>query len=192
MIIAFLDFEASALENGYPIEVGYARSDGFVGAMLIKPRAEWLDLNWSPASERIHRLPRHMLNLGLDANEVLARLNIGLQGCACFCTAPAFDWPWLRMLNPGQSVDFRLMQTPADSVLMAAAEESGISGPVAARIVDRAKRLGNHEAARDAVALAAGHEILSRPGEIRMKEAEACFRRWQSLSAAAAAAWRSG
>ncbi len=192
MIIAFLDFEASALENGYPIEVGYARSDGLVGSSLIKPREEWLDLNWSAASERIHRLPRSILNHGLDADEAFARLNVELQGCACFSTAPAFDWSWLRMLNPGQSVDFRLMQTPADSVLMAAAEESGISGPVAARIVDRAKRLGNHEAARDAVALAAAHEILSRPSEIRMKEVAACFRRWQSLAAAAAAAWRSG
>ncbi|TRT81632.1 MAG: transcriptional regulator, partial [Microcystis aeruginosa Ma_OC_H_19870700_S124] len=91
MIIAFIDFEASALENGYPIEVGYARSDGIVGAFLIKPRSEWLYLNWSSASQSIHRLPRTILNQGLDANEVLARLNVELQGCVCFATAPAFD-----------------------------------------------------------------------------------------------------
>lgn len=190
MNITFIDFEASALEGGYPIEVGYARSDGVVGAMLIKPREEWRDLNWSPASERIHRLPRHMLNHGLDANEVLARLNIGLQGCACFCTAPAFDWSWLRMLNPGQSINLRLMQTPADSVLMVTAEESGIPGPIAARIVDRSMCLGRHMAAGDAAGLAAGYEILSRHGEIRMKYVEECFRKWQAL-AVAAAAWRS-
>ncbi len=49
MIIAFIDFEASALEDGYPIEVGYARSDGCVSAYLIKPRLDWQDLIWSAA-----------------------------------------------------------------------------------------------------------------------------------------------
>lgn len=189
MIIAFVDFEASALEGGYPVEVGYARSDGLVGAFLIKPRPEWHSLNWSAASERIHRLPRSVLSQGLDANQVLARLNVELKGCACFVTAPAFDWPWLEMLNPSRSIDFRLMQTPADSILMMTAEETGIPGSVAARIVDRAMRHGGHAAAGDAAALAAGYEVLSRAGEVRMKDAEASFRKWQKL-AIETSAWR--
>ncbi len=189
MVIAFIDFEASALENGYPIEVGYARSDGRVGAFLIKPRMEWNTLSWSVASEHIHRLPLTLLDQGTDAGEVCARLNVELQGCACFSDAPAFDWRWLAMLEPGRVPEFRLMNTPADTLLMHAADEAGIPGPTAARIVDRSMRLGGHAAAGDAAALAAGHEILNRQGEIRMMEVEACFRRWQAL-AATASAWR--
>jgi hypothetical protein len=190
MNIIFIDFEASALDGGYPIEVGYAKSDGRVGAFLIKPRPEWDALNWSVTSERIHRLPREVLIQGIDSDEVLKRLNVELQDGACFSTAPAYDWHWLGLLNPERVIEFRLMNTPADSLLMHVADESGISGSVAARIVDRATRLGGHTAAGDAAGLAAGYEILSRHGEIRMRDVEECFRKWQLL-ARAAAAWRS-
>ncbi|MBC8792001.1 MAG: hypothetical protein C6Y20_10365 [Tagaea sp. CACIAM 22H2] len=191
MRIAFVDFEASALHGGYPIEVGYARSDGKVGAILIKPRLEWRDLTWSAASERIHGLSRSVLDQGQSAETALGALNVALDKYACFSDAPAFDWHWLRMLDPEQPLRFRPMMTPADSLLMMAAEEAGVPGPVAARIVDRAIRLGGHTAAGDAAALAAGYEVLCYGGEIRMRDVEASFRNWQAL-AFTAAYWRKG
>lgn len=44
-MIAFVDFEASALESSYPIEIGWARLDGIVGAALIRPHDDWRKLN---------------------------------------------------------------------------------------------------------------------------------------------------
>jgi hypothetical protein len=190
MRIAFVDIEASALDSGYPIEVGYARADGTVGAVLIKPRLEWRALTWSAESERIHRLSRSVLDQGQSAETALGALNEALSDYACFSDAPAFDWPWLKMLDPEQPLRFRPMITPADSLLMMAAEEAGVPGPVAARVVDRAIRSGGHTAAGDAAALAAGHEVLCRGGEIRMKDVEAIFRKWQDR-ANATAPWRS-
>lgn len=189
MRIAFVDFEASALHGGYPIEVGYARSDGMVGAILIKPRFEWRGLTWSAESERIHRLSRSVLEQGQSAETALGALNEALDNYACFSDAPAFDWHWLRMLDPEQPLRFRPMMTPADSLLMMAAEEAGVPGSVAAQIVDRARRSGGHAAAGDAAALASAYEILCRGGEIRMKDVEAVFRQWQTR-AKAASIWR--
>ncbi len=191
MRIAFVDFEASALDGGYPVEVGYARSDGKVGAILIKPRFEWRGLTWSAESERIHRLSRSVLDQGQSSETALQSLNDDLDDYACFSNAPTFDWHWLRMLDPEQPLRFRPMMTPADSLLMTAAEEAGVPGPVAARVVDRAIRLGGHTAAGDAAALAAGYEVLCRGGEIRMRDVEAGFRKWQA-QAVTAAYWRKG
>jgi hypothetical protein len=189
MRIAFVDFEASALDGGYPIEVGYARSDGKVGAILIKPRLEWRGLTWSAESEHIHKLSRSVLDQGQSSETALRGLNHDLDDYACFSDAPTFDWHWLRMLDPEQPLRFRPMMTPADSLLMMAAEEAGVPGPVAARVVDRAIRLGGHTAAGDAAALAAGYEVLCRAGEIRMKDVEAVFRQWRTR-AKAASIWR--
>lgn len=188
-MIAFVDFEASALENSFPIEVGWARLDGVVGAALIRPHEDWSSLVWSTESERIHRLPRSILERGLSIDAALVLIEQGLAGYTCFSDAPDHDWHWLAMLSPNRTVKLKLAQIPADSVLMAIAEYSGIPGPIAACVIDRAMSAGGHTACGDAAGLAAGFEILHRGGEIRMQDVEATLDQWQKL-AAAAAPWR--
>jgi len=188
-MIAFIDFEASALERSYPIEIGWARLDGVVGAALIRPHDDWQKLNWASDSARVHRLAQELLGDGLPRDEVLARAKATLVDCDCFSDAPENDWAWFRMLSADGVVDLRLSELPADMLLMAVAEKSGVPGAIAARIVDRAMSAGGHSAAGDAAGLAAGFEILSRGGAIDMGEADAVFERWQRL-AIAAAPWR--
>ena len=54
-----VDIEASALENGYPIEVGIADlGQGTVHAWLIRPHAAWAWDAWNPASAKIHGLTK--------------------------------------------------------------------------------------------------------------------------------------
>lgn len=188
-MIAFVDFEASSLENSYPIEIGWARLDGVVGACLIRPHDDWRKLNWSADSARVHKLAQELLSDGLPRDEVLMRAKTALAQCDCFSDAPENDWAWMRMLSADGIVDLKLSELPADMLLLAVAEKSGVSGSIAAEIVDRAMAAGGHSAAGDAAGLAAGFEILAKGGELEMGEVETVFERWQRL-AIAAAPWR--
>lgn len=188
-MIAFVDLEASALENSFPIEIGWARLGGIVGAALIRPHDDWRKLNWASDSARVHKLAQELLGDGLPRAEVLARAKAALVDCDCFSDAPEHDWAWFRMLSADGAVYLNLSELPADMLLMAIAEKSGIPGAIASQIVDRAMSVGGHSAAGDAAGLAAGFEILSRGGEIDLNAAELVFERWQRL-AIAAAPWR--
>ncbi len=188
-MIAFIDFEASSLFNGYPIEMGWARSDGRVGAALIRPHPDWRKLDWAADAERIHRLQFSDLDAGIDREEAYALICADLGGCHCFSDAPDFDWKWLSMLSPNESHSLKLGKLPADSILIGIAEQSGIKTPLAVRIIERAKRFGNHTAAGDAASLAAAHEVLGRGGELQMRDVEKTFRQWKTL-AVQAAPWR--
>lgn len=189
-MIAFVDFEASSLENSYPIEIGWARLDGVVGACLIKPHDDWKSMKWAQDSASVHGIVQELLGDGLTRDEVLARAKAALDGCDCFSDAPENDWAWFRMLSADGIVDLRMSEMPADMLLLAVAEKSGVSGSIATQIVDRAMAAGGHSAAGDAAGLAAGFEILARSGEIELREVEAVFERWQRL-AIAASPWRS-
>jgi hypothetical protein len=188
-MICFIDFEASSLEESYPIEIGWARMDGVVGAALIRPHDDWKSMKWAEDSASVHGIVQELLGDGLPRDEVLARAKAALAQCDCFSDAPEHDWRWFRMLAADGVVDLRMSELPADMLLMAVAEKSGIAGAIAAQIVDRAMAAGGHSAAGDAAGLAAGFEILARGGEIEMREVEAVFERWQKL-AIAAAPWR--
>lgn len=188
-MIAFIDFEASALESSYPIEIGWARLDGIVGAALIRPHDDWRKLNWASDSARVHKLAQELLGDGLPRDEVLARVKAALGDFDCFSDAPENDWAWMKMLSADGIVDLKLSELPADMLLLAVAEKSGIPSAIAAQIVDRAMAVGAHSAAGDAAGLAAAFEILSHGGEIEMGAAELVFERWQRL-AIAAAPWR--
>lgn len=188
-MIAFIDIEASSLEASYPIEIGWARMDGVVGAALIRPHDDWKSMKWAQDSAKVHKLAQELLGDGLPRDEVLARAMAALRDCDCFSDAPEHDWRWMQMLSADGIVDLKLSELPADALLLAVAEKSGVSGSIAMQIVDRAMAAGGHSAAGDAAGLAAGFEILARGGEIEMGEVEAVFERWQKL-AIAAAPWR--
>jgi hypothetical protein len=188
-MIAFIDFEASSLEESYPIEIGWARLDGVVGAWLIRPHDDWKSMKWAQDSAQVHGIVQELLGDGLPRDEVLARAKAALSDCDCFSDAPEHDWTWMRMLSVDGRVDLKLLELPADALLMAVAEKSGIAGAIAAQIVDRAMAAGGHSAAGDAAGLAAGFEILAKGGEIDTQEVEAVFERWQRL-AIAASPWR--
>jgi hypothetical protein len=88
-MLAFIDVEASSLVDGYPIEIGWAREDGQVGAVLVSPHPKWGSLVWDPAAERIHG-PSHALleAQGVAVNDAVEMLNEALRACKALSDEP--------------------------------------------------------------------------------------------------------
>jgi hypothetical protein len=96
-----IDFEASSLENGYPIEVGIADAiTGRVRAWLIRPPVVWAaERVWSPASAAVHGISRAMLDTeGAAPGVVWRALARAIKGRRLVSDNPPFDGRWLNML----------------------------------------------------------------------------------------------
>ena len=88
-----IDIEASALVDGYPIEIGWACRGGECRAYLVKPTEELIaHTNWDPVAESIHGLSRELLERqGAPIDEVVANLNKDLAGERVLSDAPSHD-----------------------------------------------------------------------------------------------------
>lgn len=117
--IAILDVEASALDTGsFPIEVGVAIARGpsepiRVGAKLIRPTKEWLEIGvWSKSSEAVHGIPLELVQQEGEAMEsVCDWLNALLGNNTIVATdAPRYDQDWLDTLfaASGREQQFRI------------------------------------------------------------------------------------
>jgi hypothetical protein len=97
-MLAFLDFEASSLsKDSYPIEVAWVFEDGACEAHLIRPAPTWTE--WDPGAERIHGIPRAMLERdGEPHDRVAARMVEALTGHDLLASAPSWDGKWLSAL----------------------------------------------------------------------------------------------
>ncbi|WP_298723282.1 hypothetical protein [uncultured Ferrovibrio sp.] len=134
--IVFMDSEASALRDGYPVEVGWAwveGSDVQAESMLISPADEWLTPSfvWDPIAEGLHGLPLARLRAeGVTPSEVCDVLNERLQDkIVVFDTGPdGVDRHWLDLLyfEGGQHRHFKLGGS-ASEVLLALAAGHGLT-----------------------------------------------------------------
>jgi hypothetical protein len=116
----FYDCEASELDEGYIIEIGWAFSDGegFVSAgSLIHPLAAWnIDDAWSSEAESLHGISLARLReQGRPAEEVAQMMNEALAGRELFSDDPAFDVRWLGQLFDAAGVKpgFVVSEIPA-------------------------------------------------------------------------------
>ena len=93
-----LDVEASGLgRNSYPIEVGYVLPDGHAYCTLVRPETHWT--HWDAGAERLHRIPRAIIEArGLPALEVARKLNAQLSGQVVYSDGWANDYSWLGAL----------------------------------------------------------------------------------------------
>lgn len=158
-----LDFEASALVDGYPISVGVAASDGRLFYRVIKPHDEWHAMRWDPVSERIHGLSKENLEeQGVPPSQVMAELNAMFSGEVLVSDNPPFEWRWLQLLvEYGGKAEFSLSQIEAGAILTASAAKAGISSPELAEIERRIGRMARHHALLDAAAWVAGLEAAT-------------------------------
>jgi len=156
--IVFMDFEASALRDSYPIEVGWAWVEGNnvqAESLLISPADEWLTPGfvWDPAAEGIHGLPlARLLSEGCPVRQVCNTLNDKLQGkVAVFDTGPdGVDRHWLDLLfAEGELVRAFRLGGSAGELLQALATENGVPEAAQAKIKMAAPPI-NHRAAQDA------------------------------------------
>ena len=90
-----IDIEASGFgPDGYPVEIGVALPSGDTYCALIRPCPEWN--YWDEEAEKVHRVPRDILELyGRSIDDITADLN-GLmtgQTVQCFwsCAESVFN-----------------------------------------------------------------------------------------------------
>lgn len=154
--IVFMDFEASALRDGYPVEAGWAwveGSDVQAESLLISPADEWLTPGfvWDPIAEGLHGLPLVRLRAeGVAPSEVCDILNERLQDkIVIFDTGPdGVDRHWLDLLyfEGGRHRHFKL-GGPASEFLLALAVEHGLTDADLMQIRKRAPEAIHHAAA---------------------------------------------
>ena len=119
-IPAFYDCEASELDEGTIIEIGWAFLDGenFVSAgSLIRPLAAWnIDDAWSSEAESLHGISLARLREeGRPVEDVARMMNEALAGRELFSDDPAYDIRWLGQLFDAAGVqqNFVVSETPA-------------------------------------------------------------------------------
>lgn len=157
--IVFMDFEASAGRDGFPVEVGWAwieNSSVFTEAMLIAPADEWLTpaYTWDPIAESIHGLSLSgLISNGLSTGHVCRTLNRQLQDrVVVFDTGPdGVDRHWMDILfsESAEARSFKL-GGPAGEVLKAVANELRVS-EARQTLIRAAAPPMTHRAAADAV-----------------------------------------
>lgn len=168
---AMLDIEASALEGGWPIEVGLSWLDE-AGApqgwsSLVRPARSWSERGWSETSARVHGIARCHLDGAPEASQIATDFLKRVGGRILLSDAPEFDGFWMNLLlgtigAQGQ-VQLRDFDTTTLSIFR--------SSPIALdRIYERLARLRvPHRAGPDSLRLAqawargleiAGEEIL--------------------------------
>lgn len=105
-----LDIEASGFGRGsYPIEIGFAGTDGGLFCGLIRPEPDWQ--HWDCEAEGLHGISRELLQRhGRTAAWMASELNTRLAGQVVYCDGWAMDYPWLARLfdAAGQRPRFRL------------------------------------------------------------------------------------
>jgi hypothetical protein len=105
-----LDIEASGFGRGsYPIEVGFAGTDGGLFCGLIRPEPDWQ--HWDLRAEGLHGISRELLRRhGHPAPWMARQLNTRLRGQTVYCDGWAQDYPWLARLYDaaGMQPSFRL------------------------------------------------------------------------------------
>ena len=120
--IAFLDFEASGLDDdhSYPIEVGFALSTGGPAqARLIRPQPDWT--YWDPNAEAMHGLSREFLfTEGAPATDFVAWLRAHLSDIPIQVGA-AEDVLWFRRLIRAADSDWAPRLDDAEALIQATA-----------------------------------------------------------------------
>lgn len=145
--LAVLDFEASALENGYPIEVAVCRVDdgAEVWSRLIRPTDEWLRTrHWSPEAEALHGIAMdELMRDGLPAARVADELEHAVAGVMVLSDS-ALDDGWLICLftaaDPPRPAPFRLEGFWPQVDLLAGGLPTPTGGGRSAEMVERAKQ----------------------------------------------------
>jgi hypothetical protein len=121
----FIDVEASAPVNGFPIEVGWAfvRAPGRVRteAVLINPAGRnWLSTKvWAPRAAQLHGVSLADLAAhGTSTESVAALLNHEFRSGEVYSDSPEYDRAWIEMLyDEGLPCSFSVARKAAQTVV---------------------------------------------------------------------------
>jgi hypothetical protein len=112
-----IDVEASGLgDTSYPIEVGVALEQGRKFCTLISPAPDWT--HWDAAAERVHRVPRDILETyGKPLREVADQLNDLLADRTLYTDGWVVDKPWLITLFHAAGVPMQFEVSALEMIL---------------------------------------------------------------------------
>ncbi|NNM00299.1 MAG: hypothetical protein HKO62_06085 [Gammaproteobacteria bacterium] len=144
---AVIDIEASGFGAGsYPVEVGFALSDGDRFCTLITPPDEWT--HWTEEAQSVHGLPRDILfTHGIPVREVAQALNARLAGQTLFSDGWVVDQPWLTTLFAAAGMAQQFTVSPLELILNEA--QMAIWAETRDEVV-KALDLSRHRASSDA------------------------------------------
>lgn len=159
-IPVFYDCEASELDEGYIIEIGWAFAapggEKFVsGSSLIHPVAAWnIDDAWSSEAEKMHSISlADLRRQGRPVDEVARMMNKALAGRELFSEDPAFDVRWLRQLFDAAGVEpaFVVNETTVYCLLERLAGEANVDSEQFQRVWEESRRDHRDRAEADAL-----------------------------------------
>jgi hypothetical protein len=170
-IPVFYDFEASAPEAGYPIEVGWAffdpEKDAIASAgFLIRPTPEWkTELQWDETAETVHGITQHELARdGRSPFEIARRMNAALAGRELFSDSTSDEF-WLRQMfeAAGEEPVFVIRRTDANVLFDEIVVRTGLDESSYAALRVRADQIAphTHRAKEDARGLAVLWHMLA-------------------------------
>jgi hypothetical protein len=112
-----VDVEASGFGgSSYPIEIGLALDDGHKYCTLILPEQDWT--HWDVEAERVHRIPRDVLETyGRPGHAVAETLNELLTGRTVYTDGWVVDKPWLTTLFHAARTPMRFCVSPLEMIL---------------------------------------------------------------------------
>ena len=112
-----IDVEASGFGGtSYPIEIGVALDDGHKYCALIIPEPEWT--HWDPEAERVHRIPRDILETyGRPSHDVAETLNELLASRTVYTDGWVVDKPWLTTLFHATRTPMQFQVSPLEMIL---------------------------------------------------------------------------
>ena len=160
--VIVIDFEASSLDNGFPVSVGIVASDGRMFYAVIKPSAEWLtNYRWQYKAQHIHGLELEYLQQhGRDAAAVVANIRELFGNAEFACDSPEYDNAWFTMLVRASGIDFTptLSSISTRKRLDALFDELNLTGDARREIIDMREEMRTHHALSDAAASVAAAE----------------------------------
>ena len=157
-----VDFEASSLDNGFPVSVGIASSDGRMFYAVIKPNADWLTgYRWSYKAQHIHGFElEHLQQHGRDAAAVVANIQEMFDNAEFACDSPEYDNAWFKMLIRASGHDYKpnLSTVTTRKRLDVLFDELNLTGDARRAIIDMREEMRTHHALSDAAASVAAEE----------------------------------
>lgn len=159
-----IDFEASSLSPGYPIQVAVILENGDVYSSYINPPDKWIESNdWDPNSENVHKIPMSILREhGKDVTTVATELNAFIDGREVFCDGGLYDLQWCNRLfvTAGVTKSFMLGDIMRDLIK---GPTNGVHLWAAKRVATKELGLREHDALNDVRIIQRAIEIYRDP-----------------------------
>jgi hypothetical protein len=179
-----VDFEASSLDNGFPVSVGIASSYGRMFYAVIKPHSDWsTSYRWQYKAQHIHGLELEYLQQhGRDASAVVENIRAMFGDEEFACDSPEYDNAWFDILVRASGIDYKptLSTVSTRKRLDALFDELALTGDARRAIIEMREEMRTHHALSDAAAsVAAAEAARAWPAGKDLRACRNVIERWK-------------